>query len=152
LFTGASSESSMPLPGAAAAAAVAAAAASNVVKGESNSVLLFSSQGARQFRADVDRVGRLVAGIVDGAIVESGLGRLREAVQLLCIPVEKRRGREPDDHEDEEQDEPLGLLEAQRRLLGNGEEAREFLDNMGLGRLGVGEARKILARRVEVGG
>jgi RAD50-interacting protein 1 len=144
LLTG--SESSA-LPGAAAAAA---AAASNVVKRESRSVLLFSLHGARQFRTDVDRVGRLVANVVDGAIVESGLGKLMEAVQLLCIPVERRRGHEVQDEEDA--DKPVDLYEVQRRLLGSGEEAREFLDEMGLERLGVGEARKILARRVENGG
>jgi hypothetical protein len=151
----ADSASSLPLPG---AAVKAAAAASSVVKssvGSDSGVLLFSQQGARQFRADVQRVGGLVAGIVDWGLVESGMGRVREACDLLCVPVERtRRGNSVEEANDEEDEEKktVGLFEVQKRVLGSGQQAKQLLDQMGLGRLGVGEARRVIARRVELGG
>jgi RAD50-interacting protein 1 len=136
------SVSDLPLPGAAVAAA-------SVVSGhEARGVLLFSLQGAKQFRTDVESVASFVAGVVDDDIVSSGMGRVREAVELLSIPVESQI-----DEDDEDDEKPMTLFQVQKKLMGSGgDQARELLDGMGLSRLGVGEARKIIARRVELGG
>jgi hypothetical protein len=111
----------------------------------------FSGSGAAQFSADLAAIGAVVAKLTDRAMVESGLGRVEQATYLLSTPI-KSRDSKKDKEDNDNSNSQIGLFEAGKRLFeGSGEDAKELLDEMGLDRLGVGDARKVLARRVELG-
>lgn len=105
----------------------------------------FSGAGVTQLAIDINAVGSVVARAVDVGMVDVGMGKIHQAVKLLGLPI--KQSKEKDEAGDE-----LGLFEVSKRLFeGSGEDARNVLDEMGLDRLSVGEARKTLARRVELG-
>jgi hypothetical protein len=105
----------------------------------------FSGAGVAQLAIDITAVGGVVARAVDVSLVDVGLGKIQQAVRLLGLPI--KPSKEIDDEDDE-----LGLFEVSKRLFeGSGEDARTVLDELGLDKLSVGEARKTLARRVELG-
>jgi RAD50-interacting protein 1 len=105
----------------------------------------FSGAGVTQLAIDVNAVGSVVARAVDIGMVEVSMGKIHQAVKLLGLPIK------PTSAEDAESDE-LGLFEVSKRLFeGSGEDARSVLDELGLDKLSVGDARKTLARRVELG-
>jgi hypothetical protein len=116
----------------------------------------FSGAGAAQVAADVAAVEASVGRVLDQGVVDVGLGRVKQAVRLLGVPVAGDDDDDDDDDGDEGADgetgRTVGLAEAGKRLFeGDGEMAKELLDEMGLDRLSVGDARKVLARRVELG-
>jgi hypothetical protein len=105
----------------------------------------FSGAGVTQLAIDISAVGSVVARAIDVGMVDVGMGKIHQAVRLLGLPIK------PTKDEDDEGDE-LGLFEVSKRLFeGSGEDARSVLDELGLDKLSVGEARKTLARRVELG-
>jgi RAD50-interacting protein 1 len=105
----------------------------------------FSGAGVTQLAIDINTVGSVVARAIDVGMVDVGMGKIHQAVKLLGLPIE------PTKDDDDEGDE-LGLVEVSKRLFeGSGEDARSVLDELGLDKLSVGEARKTLARRVELG-
>jgi hypothetical protein len=108
----------------------------------------FSGAGVAQLAIDVNAAGNVVARVVDAGMVDVGMGKVHQAVKLLGLPI--KPSKDKDDEEDA--DDELGLFEVSKRLFeGSGEDARKALDEIGLDRLSVGEARKTLARRVELG-
>jgi hypothetical protein len=110
----------------------------------------FSGAGVTQFSADLAAIGAVVAKIVDFGIVDVGLGRVKQATRLLGLPIKGKEGKKDVDSEGKAGD--VGLFEAGKRLFeGSGDDAKELLEEMGLDLLSVGDARKILARRVELG-
>lgn len=112
----------------------------------------FSSVGAGQFSSDLSAISLVVAKLTDRNLVEESTSRILQATALLNIPVRGNRAAQtPDDHADADT-EKIGLFEAGKRLFeGRGDDAKELLDELGLDRLGVADARKVLARRVELG-
>jgi RAD50-interacting protein 1 len=113
----------------------------------------FSTAGATQLAADVNAIRSVLDRYVGGAVGEWGLGRCSEAVKLLSVPVKGSRGEVDDGTGDDGKKREWGLWEVERHLIGSGgDEAREFLINeMGIERLSVTDARKILSRKVELG-
>jgi hypothetical protein len=112
----------------------------------------FSGAGATQFSADLIAIEVVVAKLIDRTIVESGLGRVQQATTLLNTPVKSSQDTKKEEEDSDESNRQIGLFEAGKRLFeGSGEDAKELLNAMGLDRLGVGDARKILARRIELG-
>lgn len=113
----------------------------------------FSFSGAAQLAADIAAVKTVLNRYVGKSVAESGFARLDEAVMILQIPVRGSRNEPRDDENKEGGERKLGLWEVERRLFqSGGEEARGFLiSEMGVERISVAEARKVLARRVELG-
>ena len=112
----------------------------------------FSAAGAEQLAADVAAVRAVVAKYAGAAAAESGVARLEEAVALLRVPV-RGSGGAGDDGDGEEGGKALGLREVEKMLFqSGGEDARRFLvDQMGIERLSVSDARKVLARKLDLG-
>jgi RAD50-interacting protein 1 len=112
----------------------------------------FSGAGAAQLSVDLAAIDVVVAKLIDRNMVESGLGRVHQATALLNISIKAGKEHKDDNDGDGSENEKIGLFEAGKRLFeGSGEDAKELLDELGLDRLGVAEARKVLARRVELG-
>ena len=88
-------------------------------------------------------------------MAESGFARLDEAIGLLGIPVRgSRNGQKEEEHENDVGGEKKwGLWEVEKRLFqSGGEDAKRFLvDELSVERLSVADARKVLARKVELG-
>ncbi|KAF2100011.1 hypothetical protein NA57DRAFT_55943 [Rhizodiscina lignyota] len=122
----------------------------------------FSTQGANQLKMDVTAIVGVVERSLGGdrgvdVLVESGLGRLLEAVRLVGLPV--RGGGtfaetvvEEEDVMSEDGRSGLGLWQVEKRLFADNESARGVLEELGMGRLSEQEARGVLERRVELGG
>ncbi|KAF2400061.1 hypothetical protein EJ06DRAFT_562428 [Trichodelitschia bisporula] len=106
----------------------------------------FSAAGAGQFGADVQAVRGCLVKLVSVAVGE-GLRRVVEGAWL--VGLEGGRGEEGDDGGDGGK---VTLWGVEKRIFGDGEEARVCLGELGLVRVGVTEARKVLARRVELSG
>jgi hypothetical protein len=105
----------------------------------------FSGAGVAQLAIDINAVGSVVTRAVDAAMVDVGMGKLYQAVKLLGLPIKPSK-------DDNESGDELGLFEVSKHLFeSSGEDARSVLDELGLDKLTVGEARKTLARRVELG-
>ncbi|KAF2666574.1 hypothetical protein BT63DRAFT_375958 [Microthyrium microscopicum] len=111
----------------------------------------FSGAGTAQLAADNSALLGLVSKYLDAGTIDIGLGRLSQAIRLLSIPI--KASKAPEESEDDaENPADVGLFEVGKRLFeGSGEDAKKLLDDLGLDRLSVGEARKILAKRVELG-
>lgn len=125
-----------------------------------NQVILyhqFSGAGALHLKNDVEAISSVLIKYLDKGSVDLSLGRLHQATELLNIPIRSKHQQkdagETDTHEEKSNDvETIGLFEAGKRLFeGSGDDAKEFLDQLGLDRLSIGEARKILSRRIELG-
>jgi hypothetical protein len=121
-----------------------------------NQVILthtFSGAGASHLRTDVAAIGTVIAKYLDRRLVDLSFGKLNQATALLNTPVRAKAQQETEDSEDDsEETEEVGLFEAGKRLFeGSGEDAKALLDQLGLDRLSIGEARKILSHRVELG-
>jgi hypothetical protein len=127
-----------------------------------NQVLLrhsFSGAGAAQFAVDLAAVESVLAALVANAgSLETGIARPRHAAILLGLPIRGKRGEvesEDDDDDDENGGEKkvnaIGLFEAGKKLYeGGGDEAGKLLEALGLTALTVADARKVLARRIEL--
>jgi hypothetical protein len=112
---------------------------------------MFSTAGALQFSADLTAIASLVAKITeDRSIVESGLARIKQANMLLNLPLREKNNSQEDDEASDTED--VGLIEAHERLVsGSGEAGKELLEELGIDRLGVFEAGRVLVRRIELG-
>ena len=112
----------------------------------------FSAAGAAQMTADLGAVRSVFDKTVGGGVGEWGLGRSEEAARLLSVPVTGSREDEDLAGDEHVPGKEWGLWEVERQLLqSGGDEAREFLINeLGMERISVTEARKILARKVEL--
>lgn len=98
-----------------------------------------SAAGATQLATDVHAIRALVAKIVDPGVTDAAMAKVVDAVRLLAIPVDPEEG-------------DMGLQEAGRKMFeADGEVAKEVLAALGVETLTVGEARRLLARRVELG-
>lgn len=119
-----------------------------------NQVILghsFSGSGVAQLSVDTTAISKLVSKYLDAGTIDLGVGRLNQAIRLLGIPV--KEGKADDDtQDDEDESTEVYLIEAGKRLFeGSGDDAKKLLDEMSLDRLSVADARKVLARRVELG-
>lgn len=98
----------------------------------------FSSAGAAQFASDIATIKYSISKICGAEVAEFGLLHVSEGARLVGLPVEADEGG-------------MGLWAVEKRMFeASGEEARGCLEELGFQRLGVAEARKVLARRVEV--
>jgi len=115
----------------------------------------FSASGALQLSADLAAIKVVLQKYVGGGVAESGFTRLDEAIGLLGIPVRgSRNAQEEEEHEkDISGEKKWGLWEVEKRLFqSGGEESKAFLvDELSIERLSVADARKVLARKVELG-
>ena len=114
----------------------------------------FSAPGAVQLGADLAAVKVVLQKHVGGGVAESGFARLDEAIGLLRIPARgSRNAQEEEEHEKDADEMKWGLWEVEKRLFqSGGEEAKAFLvDELSIERLSVADARKVLARKVELG-
>jgi len=119
----------------------------------------FSAAGALQFSADITAVRSIVNKFVGGGVAEVGLARVGEGSALVGLKIRAASDENEDESEGEGGDgeargsgkRVLGLWEAEKGLFGDGEQARLCLEALGFERLTVAEARKVLARRVELG-
>jgi RAD50-interacting protein 1 len=98
----------------------------------------FSTLGAARFMQDI----AAIQGVVDscmprGSTSALGMLKLKEAAALLNLPVEAEEGRMP-------------LKEAGEEIYAGGVQAKEVLENLGMTRLTIFEARSILGRRLEI--
>jgi hypothetical protein len=115
----------------------------------------FSAFGALQLGADLAAVRAVIQKHVGDGVAESGFVRLDEAIGILGIPVRgSRNSQEEETHEkDVGEEKKWGLWEVEKRLFqSGGEDAKAFLvDELNIERLSVADARKVLARKVELG-
>jgi hypothetical protein len=108
----------------------------------------FSDAGVAQFSADLNAIRAVVAKLIDTSMVETGLGRVGQATALLSLPIKSTRTSNDDDSE--VKSGKVGLFEAEKRLYQQSDDARELLEELGLDQLSINDARKILARRIEL--
>jgi hypothetical protein len=107
---------------------------------------LFSGAGASNLQTDVAAIGGVLSKFLDSGLVDLSFGKLNQATTLLNVT-----NNEEDEDESADGLKQVALYEACRRLFeGSGDDAKSLLDQLGLDRLSVGEARKILAHRVEL--
>lgn len=81
-----------------------------------------------------------IQGVIDscyGVKARLGVPKLTEAAKLLNLPLEAEEGQ-------------LGLKDAREDIFGNSQQATESLATLGVNHLTVGEARLVLAKRVEI--
>lgn len=116
----------------------------------------FSSAGATQLMADIKAVHRVMANYVDASVPELALRHVSEGARLVGLPIRgnKTSLRSADDEdEDDAEDEhrQLGLWEVEKKLFeAGGDVAKACLAELGFEKLAVHEARKVLARRIEL--
>jgi hypothetical protein len=116
----------------------------------------FSSAGAAQLSADILAIRHAFSVFVDASVPEMSLRHVSEGARLVGLPIRGskatvRGGVEDDDGEDGQDGRQLGLWEVEKKLFeAGGDVARACLADLGLEKLAVHEARKVLARRVEL--
>lgn len=110
----------------------------------------FSTFGSVQFIRDISAICEVVDRYLGPGQGEIGMRKLREAVQLLAMPVK--------DEEDVAELESgvdgkmgLGAHEVEKRIFRSNESAREVLEELGMEVLTETEARHVLERRIELG-
>jgi hypothetical protein len=115
----------------------------------------FSAAGAAQLSADIRAVHRVLATYVDASVPELTLRHVSEGARLVGLPVRGSkagvRDEEEDDDDVEDGERQLGLWEVEKKLFeAGGDVAKACLEELGFERLAVHEARKVLARRIEL--
>jgi hypothetical protein len=115
----------------------------------------FSSAGAAQFSADILAIRLAFGAFVDSSVSEMGLRHVSEGAGLVGLPIRgsKRtvKAGEENEDEDEQEEKELGLWEVEKKLFeASGDVAKACLAELGFEKLAVHEARKVLARRVEL--
>lgn len=108
----------------------------------------FNDQGAQQVRIDTEGIASLLDRHVGGRVGSKALRRCLEAAGLIALRYENPANdltAPQDDGEDS-----LDLREVEQRLLVGEESASKVLASLGCERLSVAEARKVIARRVEL--
>lgn len=105
-----------------------------------NDVLLrqdFTTLGAAQLRFDFNTIQNTIERTIKFTDDSSlAMPKLREAIALLNIPQEAEDGREP-------------LKEISEEIFGTAQRTAEALDRLGMKHLTNGEARMVLAKRLE---
>ena len=141
---------------------IARAAAATVDEVLFDRVLLvhsFSTAGAAQLMADIKAIRRVLSTYVETSVPDLALRHVSEGAQLVGLPIRAskaslRAGGDDDDDEDEEGEEggrKLGLWEVEKKLFeAGGGVAKACLAELGFEKLAVHEARKVLARRIEL--
>lgn len=111
----------------------------------------FSTCGVAQFARDLTTVWEVLDNFLGPGQGEIGMRKLREAIQLLGLPVIAAKGDDGDDDGKGNAISTPGLWEAEKRIFRNNESAREVLEQLGLEVLSEAEARSVLERRIELG-
>lgn len=97
----------------------------------------FTTLGAAQLRVDFEAIqGTIERCIKVGDESILGMPKLREAIALLNIPVEAEDGRMP-------------LKEISEAIFADGQRTQDMLESLGMKHLTNGEARTVLAKRLE---
>ena len=103
---------------------------------------IFSTAGVAQFRRDVETLWGTISKHTRGLHTEQDMGRLKDAITLLSLPIEADEDRERDD-------EGLGFWEVEKRVFQSNESARDVLEELGIVSLSGTDARDILSRKLE---
>lgn len=98
----------------------------------------FDQRAALQVKVDVEVVARTVDQHIGGGAGSMGMRRCLEAASVLALK------------EHTEDADELGLRTVQQGLYADRDAGREVLEQLGFERLTLAEARKVLARRVEL--
>ncbi|MCJ1398688.1 hypothetical protein MMC11_001889 [Xylographa trunciseda] len=108
----------------------------------------FSESGIAQFTRDLYAFWEVFDRYIAPGQGEIGMRRLREAVELMSMPVKAEQGATDDGAE--ESKESIGIWEVEKRVFRDNESAREVLEELGLEVLTEAEARSVLERRIEL--
>ncbi|MCJ1432553.1 hypothetical protein MMC27_001910 [Xylographa pallens] len=108
----------------------------------------FSASGIAQFTRDLYAFWEVFDRYVAPGQGEIGMRRLREAVELMSMPVKAQEGTA--DGGAENSKESIGIWEVEKRIFRDNESAREVLEELGLEVLTEAEARSVLERRIEL--
>ncbi|MCJ1285788.1 hypothetical protein MMC26_005129 [Xylographa opegraphella] len=108
----------------------------------------FSASGIAQFTRDLYAFWEVFDRYVAHGQGETGMRRLREAVELMSMPVKAPEG--PIDGGAEGTKESIGIWEVEKRVFRDNESAREVLEVLGFDVLTEAEARSVLERRIEL--
>ena len=110
----------------------------------------FSTYGSAQFLRDVSSIWEVIDRYIGVGQGETGMRRLREAMELLTLPV----GVEEKEGEGVEGGAGMGkavnLWDVEKRMFLSNESAREVLEELGMNALTESEARNVLERRIEL--
>jgi hypothetical protein len=104
-----------------------------------NDVLLrqdFTTLGAARFMQDISAIQSVIDSCCNGKFL-LGMPKIWEAVVLLNLPLEAEDGR-------------MTLKTASQEIFGGSQEAHAALEALSVKHLMLGEARVVLARRVEI--
>lgn len=97
----------------------------------------FTTVGAAQLRCDFEAIQSTIERCITYSEDSSfGMPKLREAIHLLNIPIEAGNG-------------VPGLKEISEEIFAGAERTEKVLGELGMGHLTNGEARAVLARRLE---
>ena len=107
----------------------------------------FSASGIAQFTRDLYAFWEVFDRYVAPGQGEIGMKRLREAMELMSMPV-KAQGTAGGGVEGTK--ESIGIWEVEKRVFRDNESAREILEDLGLEVLTEAEARSVLERRIEL--
>jgi len=108
----------------------------------------FSEPGIAQFTRDLYAFWEVFDRYIAPGQGETGMRRLREAVELMSMPVNAKHGAADGGAEDSK--ESIGIWEVEKRVFRDNESAREVLEELGLEVLTEAEARSVLERRIEL--
>ena len=118
----------------------------------------FSTHGSAQFFRDVSSIWEVIDRYVGVGQGKAGMRKLREAMELLNLPVGVGEGKEKDGGAEAEAEAETGLVgktltlwDVEKRMFQSNESAREVLEELGLNALTEGEARNVLERRIDLG-
>lgn len=99
----------------------------------------FDRRAALQVKVDVEVVAHTVDQHIGGGTGSKGMRRCLEAANTLALKEDVATGADE-----------LDLRTVQQRLYADSDAGREVLEQLGIERLTLAEARKVLARRVEL--
>lgn len=108
----------------------------------------FSVSGIAQFTRDLYAFWEVFDRHIASGQGEIGMRKLREAVELLSMPVKAEQARTENGAEEYKED--LDIWEVEKRIFRDNESAREVLEELGLEVLTEAEARNVLERRIEL--
>ena len=108
----------------------------------------FSASGIAQFTRDLYAFWEVFDRYIASGQGEVGMRKLREAVELMSMPVKADQDATEEGAEDGK--EGIGIWEVEKRVFRNNESAREVLEELGLEVLTEADARSVLERRIEL--
>ena len=111
----------------------------------------FSTYGSAQFLRDVSAICEVIDRYIGLGQGEAGMRKLREAVELLTLPI-RAEEKEGEGVEGEAgMGKVLTIWDVEKRMFLSNESAREVLEELGMNALAESEARNVLERRIELG-